>query len=77
MYEDYRYYHRPGTRYKECRCCLREIVASYIDDEGLCPDCEGKQRCGWCGKWVAADIELDDDGWCPECIEREQIEKGA
>ncbi len=76
MYNDY--YcdcHRPGTRYKECRCCLRDIVDSYIDDDGLCPDCEGKQKCGGCGKWV--DTELDDDGICFKCIELENEQIGA
>lgn len=75
MLDDYRYYHPPGTRYIECRCCFREIVASYIDDDGLCPDCEGQQKCGSCSKWVNADIELDNDGICPKCIELEQCEQ--
>lgn len=75
MYDDYSYNHRPGTRYKECRCCLRDIVASFIDNDGLCPDCEGKNICGDCGKWV--DAELDDDGICPNCIESEPMKKGA
>lgn len=54
------------SAYREERCasCNGQFYAHELDGQRLCPDCQSKIKCDYCGEWST----FNWNGMCEDCV---------